>query len=219
MASLGLLGALGGFGEGLTKMGEDIIKRREQALEWARQEAIEQRRLAARAAEKSDDRQFETSKTIYQANRQAGIKKMEIEARAAEAAEERKWKETDREDEQSHDTEQERFKQGEQNRRTAMTEGGTQARTARKGYETQASKRYTELRKALLASGSETGKRLAARLAARDDIVGVAYGPANEDGTVKLMVVPRGGGDAKYSGYDLNPSLLAGATEDEDDDF
>lgn len=46
--NLGLIGAIGGLGQGLTQIGNDIVKERERALEWAQQEAMRQRELAAK---------------------------------------------------------------------------------------------------------------------------------------------------------------------------
>lgn len=62
MANLGLLGALGGLGEGITKAGVDWQNRREQALAWARQEAAERRKRAEKMQDDQAERQFQTQR-------------------------------------------------------------------------------------------------------------------------------------------------------------
>jgi len=52
----GLLGAIGGLGEAMQTVGKDIQKRREEALENARELAKEQRRQAIRGEERAQDR-------------------------------------------------------------------------------------------------------------------------------------------------------------------
>lgn len=63
MAKMGLLGALGGLGQGLTKLGSDIQARRERALEEARREAEYQRRLADSRETTRMNQEFDLTKT------------------------------------------------------------------------------------------------------------------------------------------------------------
>jgi hypothetical protein len=70
MANMGLLGALGGLGQGLQTVGRDIYARRERALEEARKEAEYQRRLADVRQDKQEARQFDIDKTAAIQGRQ-----------------------------------------------------------------------------------------------------------------------------------------------------
>jgi hypothetical protein len=65
MANLGLLGALSGVGQAMSTIGADIVKRREQALEWAQQEARDQRRALERKDEQEAGFAHETALTAY----------------------------------------------------------------------------------------------------------------------------------------------------------
>jgi hypothetical protein len=67
MANLGLLGALAGAGQALTNIGEDLVKRREQALEWARKEAEYQRQ---RVDKVSDTQTLYAHEDTMQASRE-----------------------------------------------------------------------------------------------------------------------------------------------------
>ena len=65
MANLGLLGAVAGLGQGLQTFGADLVKRRDQALEWARQEAEDQRKELEHKQELQDQYTHEQNLTVY----------------------------------------------------------------------------------------------------------------------------------------------------------
>ena len=71
MASYGLLGALAGAGQALQTIGQDMQRRRDQALQWAREEMREQQRRTERVADRN-----------FQADLQREITGAQIDARA-----------------------------------------------------------------------------------------------------------------------------------------
>ncbi len=69
MANLGLLGALAGAGQALSNFGADIVRRREEALKWAEEEAKYQRE---RADKLTDTKSLYAHEDTLAANREAG---------------------------------------------------------------------------------------------------------------------------------------------------
>lgn len=66
---LGLIGAIGGLGQAVSKIGDDIVKRRERALEWAQQEAMRQRELAAKREDATTSFQRDMTLTTLKEDR------------------------------------------------------------------------------------------------------------------------------------------------------
>lgn len=180
MADLGLLGALGGLGKGLTQMGEDIIKRRERALEWARQEAIEQRRLAARSEEKAEDRQFRTEETVYRETKADQRERLRQEGR-------KEIVETQEEARSRREREKREFQRSER-----------QASEA-------ASARQARLTAALSRSNTEYATRLRDQLGA-DDTTGVKFGPVRNGYSQVFRVTKTG--RLEPTGQSVHESLV-----------
>jgi hypothetical protein len=90
---MGLLGALGGLGQGLTQVGRDIHVRRERALEEARKEAEYQRRLADTRENKRMDQDFELGKTAAVEARRDARLEYTTKARQTEKQADRGWRE------------------------------------------------------------------------------------------------------------------------------
>lgn len=58
MASFGLLGAIGGLGQAMQTVGQDMEKRRQQALVWAAEEAKRMRERAEKRADEQEKRTY-----------------------------------------------------------------------------------------------------------------------------------------------------------------
>lgn len=88
----GLLGALGGLGEGLTQVGRSWEVRRERALEWARKLQEQQQEQGFRAEQRQLDRQATDARSAAAQQAQTGRTKMTLEARKAESEANRQFK-------------------------------------------------------------------------------------------------------------------------------
>lgn len=86
MGNLGLLGAVGGFGQALQTVGGDIVKRREQALENARRDAEQQRRDAQRMSEITTTHNLDMQEIGARETAADARTQKEIDARTAENA-------------------------------------------------------------------------------------------------------------------------------------
>ena len=223
MVNLGLVGALSGAGEGLSLVGQDILKRREQALEWARQEALLQRQGAIRAKEKADDREFQVQGILYREDRADKRAKEDREARIA-----------DREDEQTFRREQTEFTQGEQNKRHADSQASQaenraearrlreEAQRTREGKASPAGMSNEEkaefganlrtLQENLAGVEGQAAQNLR-ELIDRSGAIGVRLGHVNEQGYGRLFFVGPDG-RLKPSGRFIDQRLLGGLEDD-----
>lgn len=95
MANLGLLGAVAGLGQGLQTFGADLVKRREQALEWARQEAEDQRKSLERQQEIQAGYQHEDTVTAFREDQANKRSQAELDARSTEKAADRTFQATE----------------------------------------------------------------------------------------------------------------------------
>lgn len=84
MPNLGLLGALGGLGKGIADTGNDILRRRERALEEARRDAEYQRRLADSRQDTASKQEFEIGVRTATEDRRDARTTAQLAARAAE---------------------------------------------------------------------------------------------------------------------------------------
>lgn len=92
MAKLGLLGAIGGLGQGLTLVGKQMQERRERALEEARQLAKEERDRAFRREENEANRTATLERTQLIQKEQNRRTAANISARRTEKKEDREFR-------------------------------------------------------------------------------------------------------------------------------
>ena len=167
MASLGLLGALGGVGQAMQTAGQtwmrDITQRREAALEDARERARE----ARRQAERQEDRSFQMQRDEVRADRQE--RRDEITA---------KDRYLNREDTQEFLAAQQRGRQ----------EFTREERLARQDHETQ----LTRLRDTLSRSRTREAMELRRQLEG-GDVSGVLYDDVDDQGTSEVLFRYRDG--------------------------
>jgi hypothetical protein len=223
VVNLGLVGALSGAGEGMFALGQDILKRREQALEWARQEAILQRQSAARAKEKADDREFQVQSILYREDR---ADKRDAENRQARI--------DDREDTQAFQQGQTQYTQGQINERhtdsqASQAENRAEARKLREEARQQRENKpaaaaisneekaefgasLRSLQENLSGNDSQTAKNLR-QLIDSSGAIGVKLGQVNEQGYGRLFFVGPDG-RLKPSGRFIHQSLLGGDDDD-----
>lgn len=187
MASMGLLGAIGGLGDALQTAGKDLSTRRERALEAARQLAAEERKRAQQLEDKKSDRLFTLSRddalqtrqdarTAAQIASQEGRTEAQLSARAEDRA--------------------------------------SRERTAQQNREHQTS--LVRLREQLQGARTAAEIRLRDRLAS-DDVAGTKFGKEhpNRPGMFELVIITKDG-TTKKTGEWVNKHRIK-PDEDEDD--
>jgi ATPase subunit of ABC transporter with duplicated ATPase domains len=163
MASLGLLGALGGVGQAMTIIGTDMVRRREKALDWLREDAEYQRRRADKQDDDAVTREHQSALIDQRSAAQRERDERVAAARREEKVEERSWKDADREDKQQSEREI-------------------------KAAEIRARRDLERLKASLGETAKE--KELKATL---NRAKGVQYGPPDKEGKSELLYITNGG--------------------------
>ena len=196
MASLGLLGAIGGVGKALENIGSDIVKRRERALEWLREESKYQRQVADQNAR--DDKNFGQQKQLQdeRLTSQAEQNRIEREARQAEKAEDRQIKRLETEDERAY-------------------------KDRVRAEELRGRKEMARLEAGLSRSNTEAGIRLRKKLGVgvNEGFKSVMYGPPDEKGMAEVILL-KPDGTMQHTGSKVyRPATTSQITGDDEDDF
>ena len=171
MAKMGLLGALGGFGEFLSKTGSDMAARRERALENARRMAEEERKYQRTRRDTVLDREDQQDHQLTE----LGIREKRADARttatlaatAANRREDREFRRTERIEGQKYRTSERIATQGER-------------------------RELAKLQSSLQGARTDKEIRLREQLSA-DDVHAVQYGEPDARGYAEVMVVTKSG--------------------------
>lgn len=191
MASMGLLGAIGGLGDALQTAGTNLATRRERALEQARQLAAEERKRAQQLQDKKEERLFTLSRDDALESRRDARTAAQIasqEGRAELAA----------------------------NTRRETTEAQISSRERVAEANREAAKEVARLRASLDADKDARQARLQKALSAKD-VQGVQYGPAHprDPDYRKVILVKKDGTIEETNQYAFKPKRQ-NALADED---
>lgn len=173
MANLGLLGAIGGFGQALQTAGKDIIARRERALENARQLAKEQRDRANKIEDREDLQAHGLEELGIREEGDNRRTAANIRARREEKAEDREFRAQEREEDRA-------FKREEK-----ATDRAQQIE-------------LTRLKSQLDAANSAAAERLKKQLEG-NEVRGIKYGAPDEKGLSPVFKILKDG-TVVYSG-------------------
>lgn len=167
MPKLGLLGAIGGFGQALQTYGSDMVRRREQALDWARREAEHQRTRAEKKEDVGEERDFQLKITGERERAADERSTAQIEAMDRRTEAERDFKKSERVERQKFDASE-----------------GAKDRAARVALE--------RLQGSLQSARTAAEIRLRDQLQA-DDVHAVQYGAPDANGYAEVFVVTESG--------------------------
>lgn len=187
MADLGLIGAIGGLGKGLDEIGQNIEKRREQALEWAREEALYQRKQADEQAATKENQNFQIDLTNLREDR--------ADARSAQNFQQQKDLTTLKED-----------------RTDARTQANQDFQRSEREARDAAAQRLATLKSDLSRSNDTYTIRLRKQLSG-NDVKGVKYGPVNSDGYAPVFAI-HNDGRITPTGQSVHSSLIGSDQSD-----
>lgn len=217
MVNLVLAGALGGLGKGLTQVGEDILKRREQALEWAQREALYQRSLRDKREDTEESRRFQAEQTVYNQDR--------IDARAAAGQQAMTERQTASREYQHGETV---YREDRQDARTTATQNRIDRRAADKPTKAEKDAEVGMARQEKEAAGANlrdlqtrlgqidtpASKRLQMIIQQSKDLIGLRYGKVGQNNRAPVFGVTKLG-KLKYLGFDIDNSLVNPPKDDE----
>lgn len=190
MASMGLLGAIGGLGDALQTAGTNLATRRERALEQARQLAAEERKRAQQLSDKKEERLFTLTRDDALQTRQDARTAAQIASQEGRA--------------QLSATTRER-----------VADKQISAADARAAASREHQTSLVRLREQLQGARTAAEIRLRDRLA-NDDVAGTKFGKEhpNRPGMFELVII-RKDGSLKKTGEWVNKHRIK--PEDDDD--